>query len=299
MLDLEMRKLIISCWEESLKTADPYKWAKLTFFSSELFTGDEEKVLPGALAMELFALAADIFDDIQDQDNHQMPWRKIPFAQAISLANCLLFLSYQALLTIENTYKLSKIVQIFNETGLKASQGQYKEFEEQTRYSFSIDEYIDILAKKSGSFAECACKIGGILAEAPQEAINDMGEIGTNIGIIAQISNDLRDITDFENKSDFVYKKKTLPFLYLINVLEKERAEEFANLIRVARINQTNLSQKEQESLLAIIKEEGAIHFCLIFQDMFRQKALKLLEQIQVKEEKRSKLEQLINVISQ
>jgi competence protein ComQ len=304
MTDTYMRKIIFSYYESpGLKGSSSwqrYKWAELTFAIAELFNDNKEPILPGAIAMELFALAADIFDDIQDQDNHQMPWGKIPVAQAISLANSLLFISYQTLLSVGNLEHLRQLVQIFNQTGLKASAGQYREFGELTKSCSSVDQYIEIISKKSGSFPECACKIGGVLAGAPQKTVDELGELGINIGIIAQISNDLRDILDFHNKSDFINKKQTLPFLYLLDVLEGERAAELEHLITTASSVPKAFTQKEQQRLSLFIHEEGAIHYCLVFQEMFRQQALILLQQIQTSDEQKRKLEMLIdNIVGQ
>ncbi|UNC92818.1 polyprenyl synthetase family protein [Candidatus Contubernalis alkaliaceticus] len=302
IIDNEMKKMIISNWEESgtgvSAPLERYKWAKLTYVSGQLFNESKEAVLPGAIAMELFAFAADIFDDIQDQDNHLISWRKIPLSQAIALAHSLLFISYDTLLSVEN-YEISKILmQLFNQTGLKASAGQYEEFTEQTKSYSSVDKYLAVVSKKSGSFTECACKIGGVLAGAPPGAINELGKLGENLGIIAQISNDLRDILDFHNKSDFKNKKQTLPYLYLTYVLIGERAKELNQLIKMAGSGQGVFTEKEQQRLTNIIREEGAIHYCLVFQEMFRQKALSILEKIQAKDERKRKLKKLINVIS-
>ncbi|UNC92834.1 isoprenoid biosynthesis enzyme family protein [Candidatus Contubernalis alkaliaceticus] len=125
-----------------------------------------------------------------------------------------------------------------------------------------------------------------------------MGKLGENLGIIAQISNDLRDILDFHNKSDFKNQKQTLPYLYLTNVLTGERAKELNQLIKMAGSGQGVFTEKEQQRLTNIIREEGAIHYCLVFQEMFRQKALSILEKIQAKDERKRKLKKLINVIS-
>ncbi|PKM79124.1 MAG: hypothetical protein CVU88_07390 [Firmicutes bacterium HGW-Firmicutes-13] len=66
----------------------------------------------------------------------------------------------------------------------------------------------------------------------------------------------------------------------------------------MAGSGQGAFTEKEQQRLTNIIREEGAIHYCLVFQEMFRQKALNILNQIQVKDEKKRKLQNLIDVIS-
>lgn len=77
-LSPEILQTIKSSLNADTKTGELYKWAHLTLLSCECVSGMPELALPGAIAMELFALAADIFDDIQDQDNEDLPWRPNP-----------------------------------------------------------------------------------------------------------------------------------------------------------------------------------------------------------------------------
>ncbi len=58
-------------------------WAKLTLAICDSVGGILEVGLPGAVAMEVFALAADILHDIQDQDNNDLPRRKVPAAKQL------------------------------------------------------------------------------------------------------------------------------------------------------------------------------------------------------------------------
>jgi competence protein ComQ len=95
-LSPEMLQMINSSLNADSETGEPYKWAHLTLINCECVSGVSEVALPGAIAMELSALAADIFDDIQDQDNDDLPWRQIPTANALNLAICLSNLSSKA-----------------------------------------------------------------------------------------------------------------------------------------------------------------------------------------------------------
>ena len=88
-LNAEMLHLIKSALNIESKSGELFQWANLTLLSCECVSGVSEVALPGAIAMELFALAADIFDDIQDQDNDDLPWRKLSNANALNLAICL------------------------------------------------------------------------------------------------------------------------------------------------------------------------------------------------------------------
>jgi len=95
-LSNEMIVMVNASLNADSKTGELFKWAHLTIMNCECVGGMSEVALPGAIAMELSALAADIFDDIQDKDNDDLPWRQIPTANAINLAICLSMLSCKA-----------------------------------------------------------------------------------------------------------------------------------------------------------------------------------------------------------
>jgi competence protein ComQ len=130
--------------------------------------------LQGAVAMELYALAADILDDIQDQDNNDLPWRKVPPAQAINLATCMLVFSYKALSTISNRRHFEDVSNVLNQMGLEACDDQFQEFLNDSKERISLEEYFEIIQKRSGGLTPSACKIGTILGGAEQILIDQL-----------------------------------------------------------------------------------------------------------------------------
>lgn len=231
-LGQEMLQLITSSFEAELKKKEPYKWAHLVLMNCECVSGKSEIALSGAIAMEFIALAADIFDDIQDQDNDEMPWRKIPTASAINLALCLLMLGYQSVARIKDRSLAIQICSIFNCMGIRASVGQYQEVLYGISEQIELDQYFELIRQKSGSLTAAACKIGGVMGRAPESIVLKLEEFGANYGIMNQISNDLNDFTNLSKKKDFLDNKKTLPYIYLQTVLQDKKARDFNELLK-------------------------------------------------------------------
>lgn len=80
--------ILEQCWEyrqsENKRKANKCsQWFYLTLAASALFSEDTNQGIPAALAMELLALAADILDDLADNDNETVPWRRIAPALAL------------------------------------------------------------------------------------------------------------------------------------------------------------------------------------------------------------------------
>ncbi|HZW82250.1 MAG TPA: polyprenyl synthetase family protein [Candidatus Deferrimicrobium sp.] len=294
-LSSELKSLMLACLEYPHNSRPKeYRWAKLIFASCEAFSGKPELALSGAVAMELFARAADILDDLQDEDNDNAIWRRIPSSQATILATNLLLLSYEALSPVAGTNMYPRVIRIINRTGLTAGDGQFQETLYDLREDATLDEYLELIGKKSGSLTAGACTIGGIFGGASPETASQLWDFGVKLGQIAQIDNDLQDFLNITDKSDLMKGKKTLPFVYLLNMLEGEKAQGFKKLVLLARENKEQFGALEKEQLLDIMLNEGAAHYCMVVQEMFRQDALNILNTIPTSDEQKGKLKELV-----
>ncbi|SHJ13177.1 competence protein ComQ [Desulfosporosinus lacus DSM 15449] len=285
---------IINNWlDYNYEIRKRFAWAQLTLTVCDSAGGNFEVGLQGAVAMELYALAADILDDIQDQDNNALPWRKVPLGQAINLATCILVLSYKALSNISSSH-FEDVSNVFNQMGLQACDGQFQEFSNDIKESISLKEYFSIIMKKSGSITAGACKIGAILGNADQTQINQLEQFGINLGVMSQIKNDLADFLDLETKNDFVSGRKTLPLVYLLEVLSKEKAEELKSLSSLAKTSPDQFGSKEKEQLKKLVINEGTIHYSLVMHELYKQRAIEIIAGISITKKGKEKLIKLV-----
>ena len=167
-LSMDVVTIINSWLDYNYGDKGRFAFAQLTLAICDSVGGVLEVALKGAIAMELYALAADILDDIQDQDNNNLPWRKVPSAQAINLATCILVLSYTALSRLSEHSHFEDVSNVLNQMGLQACDGQFQEFSNDSKESILLEEYFSTIMKKSGGFIAGACKIGAILGGAEQ-----------------------------------------------------------------------------------------------------------------------------------
>ncbi|EGW40602.1 polyprenyl synthetase family protein [Desulfosporosinus sp. OT] len=282
-LSSEMIQMIKSSLNADSKNGELFKWAHLTLMNCECVSGVPEVALPGAIAMELSALAADIFDDIQDQDNDDLPWRQIPTANAMNLAICLSMLSSEAVSTLPNdrdSRLYREVGQILCHMWITASDGQFQEILFDTREQVTLDQYFELVKRKSGSLTACACKIGATLGGAPASVVLQLEEFGTNLGIMSQIRNDLNDFLDFEKKKDFVNNRKTLPYVYLLNILQGQKAGKFRELIRIEDKGFQEFGKEEQDCLKQLTIDEGAVHYGRVMYEILRQKSMEIMQAI-------------------
>lgn len=294
-LSIEMVEMIQSSLNAESNNAERFKWAHLTIMSCECAGGDFEAALPGGIAMELAGMAADIFDDIQDQDNDDLPWRQISPASALNLAICLSMLSHKAVTMIHDRKLFREVSQLLDDMWITASDGQLQEVLLDTCGQVALEQYFELVKRKSGSLTAAACKIGATLGGSSESVVLQFEQFGTNLGIMSQIRNDLKDFLHFEDKSDFVNNRKTLPYVYLLNVLQGEKAVEFKELTQVKSKGIQKFGNEEQDKLKQLTIHEGAVHYGRVMYEMFRQASLEIMQAISVPKKRKEKMIKLVD----
>lgn len=190
----------------------------LALFSCRFLNGETDCALPAAVGIELFHDFTLIHDDIMDRDDfrrgrptiHKL-WDE---GAAILVGDALIGMAYTSLLKSRST-RLPEVVNHFSEALIKVCEGQAldKEFEERPRVS--LDEYLDMIAKKTAWLFQLSCQIGGILGNGDDHQVNRLMDFGFNVGMAFQIQDDLLDFVADESKlgkavgSDWKMDKKT------------------------------------------------------------------------------------------
>jgi len=296
-LSPEMIAMINSSLNAESETGKSFKWAHLTLMTCECVSGVYEVALPGAIAMELAALAIDIFDDIQDQDHDDLPWRQIPTANALNLAICLSMLSSKAVSTLpddRDSRLYLEIVQTLSHMWITCSDAQFQDALFETREQVTLDQYFELVKRKSGSLTACACKIGATLGGGSESLVLQLEEFGTYLGIMSQIRNDWNDFLDFEQKKDFVNNKKTLPYVYLLNNLKGNTAERFKELTQMNANGLQRFGEEEQGYLKQLVIDEGVAHYCRVMYELFRHKSMEIIQATPVPEKRKEKMIKLV-----
>lgn len=196
--------------DEKLK--QQLRFGLLTLLHYEMSGGDGDDVYKAAAAVELFILATDIIDDLQDQDAVQYAWMNVPEPEALHTAVSLLTLSQQSLLdSTLHTDRQLMLARMMNEQLLHAANGQMSDI---INSAVSEEAYLTVVRQKSAAIMVFACMAGVLLAGKPWNGA--IAEYATEMGIAAQIRNDIRDLARWDEKSDFLKRKRTLLTLFLL-----------------------------------------------------------------------------------
>ncbi|GGG82297.1 polyprenyl synthetase family protein [Paenibacillus radicis (ex Gao et al. 2016)] len=200
------------------KFTEPMKFGPLAVLHYRLFGGTSEAVYRAGASVELFILASDILDDLQDQDAPHQPWSQAPLPIALHLASVFMTLSQQAMTECGlEAVTVLRVIDMMNKQLLVAANGQMADLA-----NLATDEasYLDIVRSKSAALLVLACMTGVMLTGREWHA--GVAEYAEQLGIAAQIENDRRDLLRWDEKNDFLQRKKTLLTLFLLEDLGDE-----------------------------------------------------------------------------
>ena len=193
------------------KLEESLYFSNLLYFHYEMFDGEANAQIDRAsAAIELLILSSDILDDIQDQDSPLKPWMQTPMPLALNVAFSLLIAGQQMLQECDyETKRLRLAIETVNRSILISLNGQMRDLMNDAKDS---EAYIEMVKEKSASLIVMASMVGVILATGQWNYTVEA--YAREMGIMAQLSNDLRDSLRTDEKSDFVSDKHTLPKLY-------------------------------------------------------------------------------------
>lgn len=240
-----------------------------------------------AAAVEIFHNFTLVHDDIVDRDEFRrgVPTVHKVWGEALAIvAGDLLFAkSYEALLRLLDyglSYeRVSSAVRELTWAAVTVAEGQAMDVLFTSRENVTVDEYIEMVKKKTAALFKSSVLIGAIIAGAPDDDLVKLSEFATNIGIAFQIRDDeLGLVADEEilgkpKYSDLREGKKTLLVLYAL-----ERASEEQKRIILGSLGKTGASRAELEKAANTIVELGALGFSNKLAEDFVKKGIESLE---------------------
>lgn len=252
---------------------DEFIFSKITYAHLCVW-GKQEKIedkIKIMASVELFVLACDILDDLQDMDAINEPWMQIESKYAMDLVY--LLLSLPELMIQSTSFSMEKklsLLEIYAMSKIKSVNGQNQSLQ---RKVMNEEEYISMIEKKSGSFMAFACLLGSIHASKEDQAIIE--KYGVHIGCFAQIENDLLGISESQYYKDILTKEISLPIIYMLH-FEKNH---FPPLYHYYESEEKNYQWMEKSSeFKEYIHHSGAIPYSRTMQMIQFQKGMALID---------------------
>ena len=267
-------------------------------------TGEHQRALPGAAAVELGHNFSLVHDDIEDGDverrHRPTLWVRHGIPQAINAGDTLFSLSRIALHRLTDLgfpdHTVLRLMRLYDETWLALCEGQYLDIAMSASDELmSVDLYFDMIGRKTAALIAAAIEAGALLATSDEEVIARYRGFGWALGLAFQLNDDLLGIWGPERAtgkepSDVAHRKKTLPVLYAWEHAGPEDRERLTALYAA-----TDPEPGDVAEVVTILERTGAREYTRDAARRYRDEALAELDAAGVvKPEARARLEEII-----
>jgi geranylgeranyl diphosphate synthase type I len=263
----------------------------LGLLAYQSISGDYERALPGAAAVELGHNFSLVHDDIEDggteRRNRPALWTIAGVPQAINTGDTLFSLSRLALHRLEEMgYPPAKILQLmrlYDDTCLALCEGQFMDIWTSEHDEWiSVDYYFDMIGRKTASLIAGAIQAAAMLATEDGAIVAAYRSFGWAVGLAFQLNDDLLGIWGDEavtgkEPSDIATRKKTLPAIYAMEHAGPEDRERLREIFTREHPSEADVDQAH-----AILDRTGAREYTRARAQAFRDEALAQLESVGV-----------------
>ncbi len=235
-------------------------------------SGSEEKALPFSTIVELVHTGTLCCDDVEDDSKLRRGKPCMHLIHGVDIAvnnGCALYFIPLTIL-YRNTENISqeqivKIYNLYGEEMLRVSTGQAMDilWHKGNKEDISEQEYLQMVAYKTGVLARFAARLGAIIGNASPEQIEALGKFGEAIGVGFQIQDDLLELTGEEFKKgkgsaggDIHEGKRSL---LVIKTLATAVPVDKKRLLEI--LNRHTTDEKEIVEAVELIKKYGAIEY--------------------------------------
>ncbi|MBI2831357.1 MAG: polyprenyl synthetase family protein [Chloroflexi bacterium] len=274
----------------------------LCLLACEAVSGEFEMALPAAAAVELVHNYSLIHDDIQDDDRERRHaptvWSLWGKPQAINAGTAMRMLASLALLRLnEHSVPLQKQLrgqQLIDESTLKLIEGQYLDIDFENRFDITVDNYLDMIFRKTGALIACSLEIGALVGTKDERTIAGFREIGRNLGLAFQIKDDILGIWGDEKKTgkplagDIRRKKKTLPIVYGLQDSHNEARQSLIKVYRNGMVEEDGI-----RTVLGILESLNVQARSRKLAETYRDRALKTLDELELSPQAKRDLEEV------
>ena len=279
----------------------------LCLFACEALSDDVERASSAAAALELIHNFSLIHDDIQDQDEERRHrptvWYQWGVSKALVAGNALQSVADLTLLKTARGDAAPEAVlemsQLLTASYLEMIQGQCMDLDFEGRTGITTEEYLEMIACKTGALFRCGLEIGALLATQDLAAVRAFSRFGNFLGQVFQIRDDYLGIWGDESTTgkpagnDIRRRKKSFPVVF---ALGQSSGPGLDDLLRIYQ--QDQLDDQDVERVLAILEEVGAREQSQRLTEASADEALRALDSVALPAWAREEAETLVDFLA-
>jgi geranylgeranyl diphosphate synthase type II len=235
----------------------------LVLCACEAVGAEKERAIHAAAGLEILHNFTLVHDDIMDnaasRRGRPTVHTKWDSNVAILAGDVLLGLAYRALLQ-SDTASIQELSKIFTEGVIEVCEGQAYDKEFESRRKVTLDEYLLMIRKKTGTMVAVAMEVGAILGDGSEYERAALKSYGELVGEAFQVQDDLLDVIADEKKfgktigGDIVEGKKTY---LLITALGRAKGDDKRLLQKL--VQEGGVSKTKVNRVREIFRSTGAI----------------------------------------
>ena len=250
----------------------------LFVFLSSRLTGDiTESTYTAASLVELMHTATLVHDDVVDESNERRGTFSVNAIWKSKVA--VLFgdylLAQGLLLAVEK--KNYDLLEIVSHASREMSEGELLQIQKSRSLNIDMDTYYEVIRKKTASLIASCTACGAKSAGASPEQVDQVYQMGIQIGMAFQIKDDLFDyqphgLIGKPTGNDIKDKKFTLPLIYALNQADPSRRKSM-----IRKIKNGNRSQHVVNEVVLFVKDMGGIEFAEAKMQEYKSAAMDIL----------------------
>lgn len=168
----------------------------LLLLTTEAFGGTIEEAMPAALAVEIFHNFTLLHDDIMDNADVRRGkpsvYAKWGGNVALLSGDAMLISAYKYLARVSPNV-LPKVMNIFTDMALEVCEGQQYDMDFETISKVSVEEYMQMIERKTSALLSGSAMIGATMAGASDEDVKKIYRFATELGLAFQLQDDVLD----------------------------------------------------------------------------------------------------------
>ncbi len=239
----------------------------LSMLACEAVSGDHQKVMPFALALEIIHNFTLVHDDIMDKSSLRrgMSTVHVQYGEptAIIAGDLLFAKAFEVLGKYpEQIEEFRRLYTHLTQSVIEICEGQQLDMNFEKRFVVRESEYINMIQMKTAALFRISCEGGGIVGGASKEVRDGLQVYGTCLGLAFQIRDDYLDMSsDAETLgkdigNDIRNGKKTIIAVHSLTHATGEHKRILTDLFGKATANADEVQQ-----VYRVFDEVGSIEY--------------------------------------
>jgi geranylgeranyl pyrophosphate synthase len=249
------------------------------------------EVVSVCAAMELLQVAALLVDDVLDESLMRNGQRTIVAENGFKNAVALGFLlsasakriMRQSLTQRWNLTVSQKVMDVFDEVQQRVYEGQILDLQSIRKIDFSEHDYFTTITNTTAYFIRAPLVSGAILKGASNGFVEQLGEIGLNLGLAYQLRDDVIDWlgdsseTGKTSFADLEQRRMRLPLIHALRTLAPLDKAWLEGLVT----GEMPISDSEKQKALQFLTKAGSIDYVIDKTAAHVRTAIGLLDELQ------------------